>query len=699
MTDKTRLEAGAQTRLEAEGAGSPQATRIEGPAPVLQQTAALPSALATEYRLVRAFDTLGAEADLFLVERIRDRVQHVLKLYRRGLKPKLDVIEALRACERAHVVETIAYGESDGLWYELLEYGEHGTLREWMNSGQANARSMQTVLTELHAAIQHIHEKKIIHRDLKPENVLLRSKRPLDLVLTDFGISSRSDATQHFTTRSRTIKYGAPEAAAGSVGTSSDYWSLGLMILEGLTGHHPFDGLSDLSIAVQLATAKIDVSGIKDIRWRILCGGLLTRDPKKRWDAELVTKWLAGETPALAADELERPSQKPYKIAKRECWTGAELAIELARNWKEGERHLARGLILPWLREELRDQEAANLLIDINEEKSLKTDDKLVRLIAGLGKGLPPVWRGVSLDSETLIANCRDVITDKAEDTEFIPTLFERRVLEVWGTAGNEECTEWHRLWAQAVNELPGKFDQVRASGGPDKPAPSSDLVLHTALLLVLSKQYRQGLADELTPLQEVLSRCLWIRPSLGDEGIAATLARHHLKAEAEQAGRAEIAAAANLLAEIRRIETDFAETLVEHPALQNDVVQLKSSIAENKASIALTEAYPDIKARIFETARRKVVGASLKGIARWFGVEMIVDALAVAAIFGLGRYWIGEMLTGDGFGFISADLAAQGANQLSAKPYLFVLFIATIAAWLLLRTLARWWGRKLFGK
>src|SRR5262249_31000840 len=161
------------------------------------------------------------------------------------------------------------------------------------------------------------------------ENVLLRSAAPLELILTDFGIASVSDATQHFTTKSRTIKYGAPEAAAGAVGDASDYWSLGLITLEGLTGKHPFDGLSDLAIAVQLATRKIDVSGVKNGRWQALCQGLLARDPKKRWGAVQLRAWLSGQMPALELDEVERPSQKPYKIAGRECWTAAELALEL----------------------------------------------------------------------------------------------------------------------------------------------------------------------------------------------------------------------------------------------------------------------------------------------------------------------------------------------------------------------------------
>ena len=104
----------------------------------------------------------------------------------------------------------------------------------------------------------------------------------------------------------------------------------------------------------------------------------------------------------MCRGRLERPSQKPYKIAKRQCWTAAELALEFGSNWSEGEKHLARNLVLPWLRDELRDQDAANRLIDLSENRSLSVEDRLVRLVASLGKGIPPVWRGFSLDQDTL---------------------------------------------------------------------------------------------------------------------------------------------------------------------------------------------------------------------------------------------------------------------------------------------------------
>jgi len=598
MNNQTRIDTTNPTRLdEADGK-----TRLDGPDAAQSQAGSsiLPSRLATQYRVVSAFQTMGAEADLYLVERVADGGSYVLKLYRRGLKPKAEVIEAIRKCDREHVVKTIGWGESDGLWYEILEYGSCGTLRDLLRTGRISEHKMLAVVRELAGAIDHIHQRKIIHRDLKPENVLVRSSDPLDLVLTDFGIASLNEATQHFTTRSRTIKYGAPEAAAGAVGNASDYWSLGLIVLEGLSGRHPFDGLSDLSIAVQLATSKVDVSGVKNLRWRGLCQGLLTRNPKARWGIRQITDWLAGKMPPVEADEIERPSQKPYKILRRECWTAAELALELARNWGEGEKHLARGLILPWLRDELRDQDTANLLIDLTEDRELTNEDRLLRLIVGLGKGLPPIWRGLSLDQGSLISSCKGAIEGDVGDAALVSDIYEKCVLDVWGKAGNEECAQWQKLWVNAAKEFPRLWKQIADQVELRKTMPDKKSHLPVLLLLILSAEYRTSMERELSSAPAQLARCNWLQPILANHSYAALLSKHSFLGEAKAAGEREIQAAKKLLDEIKNLERDYISIVNESPELASEVAALKNAIEQNRANEALSTELPVVRRKLF---------------------------------------------------------------------------------------------------
>lgn len=697
MSDPTRLDGGAVTRLDPQNADGK--TRLDQPPGTLTPAGyyALPSALTSTYRFVSAIPTQGAEADLFVIESLDAGQKFVLKLYRRGLKPKGDVIEMLRACSREHVVEIVSWGESDGLWYEILEYGAHGTLRDMFQKGSVKDAQMLEIIRELHDAIEHIHSHKIIHRDLKPENILVRTPKPLDLMLADFGIASLSAATQHFTTKSRTIKYGAPEAAAGAVWNASDYWSLGLIVLEGLTGKHPFDGLSDLSIAVQLATKGVDVV-VKHARWKGLCKGLLTRDPKKRWSSVQVSEWLAGGMPEVAADELERPSQKPYKIAKRECWTAAELALEFSRNWPEGEKHLARNLVLPWLKDELRDQDAANLVIDLAENRSLSNEDRLVRLIANLGKGLPPVWRGISLDQATLVAMCRDALGD-AEKAGQIESVFEKEVLDVWGQSGNEDCAQWNQLWNDSAREFPKMFKKIAGAADVAKSVPDQKTFLPVLLLLILSPEYRDAMRSQVQSFSQQAARCPWLAPVLKDDSFAALVALQALQEEVVALGNQEIRAAKAVEEAIGEFERDYADVLTPGSEFAREMEGLRAAIAENRAFMEFTNALPDLRRRLFEASRSLTVAQSFKSLRRKQRFEILADGLLVAALLVALRIWMGNSIADDGLGPIAARVSPVLEGHGEVNKYLLAGWAAVLLAWVGFRLCARLVAKKLFGK
>jgi len=179
MSDPTRIDSSTGTRLDPPNVeGKTRIDHLVRPA-VSAGNVSMPSALASSYDMVEPIPTQGAEADIFIVQSVADNQKYVLKLYRRGLKPKSDVIEILRACSREHVIEIVDWGESDGLWFEILEYGKHGTLRDLFLNGPVKDALMLSIVRQLVAAIEHIHSRKIIHRDLKPENILVRTLKPI----------------------------------------------------------------------------------------------------------------------------------------------------------------------------------------------------------------------------------------------------------------------------------------------------------------------------------------------------------------------------------------------------------------------------------------------------------------------------------------------------------------------------------------
>ena len=269
----------------------PSTVREMNRGPALAGGAWLPPGLARHWAIRRRMATRGAEAEVYLVSDANGN-EAVAKVYRYGIHPKRDVLERVRGIGNRRVIGILEHGEEEGRSYELVERAREGSLRTVTVSGQD-----EEVVRQIAEGLVALGEQGIEHRDLKPENVLVRSTDPLDLALADFGIASAPESTVHLTAHGKTMRYAPPEAVIETstvVRGKWDGWSLGMMIVERVTGAHPFEGASDAQIALRLATKDPGelVEGVQDEEWRAIAARLLERDPQKRWTAAQVVRYL-----------------------------------------------------------------------------------------------------------------------------------------------------------------------------------------------------------------------------------------------------------------------------------------------------------------------------------------------------------------------------------------------------------------------
>lgn len=169
--------------------------------------------------------------------------------------------------------------------YLILEYAQGGELfhhlaMERMFSEETAAFYM----AEMVLALEHLHQNvRVIYRDLKPENCLLDAEG--HLLLTDFGLSKVAAEEDEDRANSvlGTIEYMAPEVVRGDgYDFTVDWWSLGAIGFDLLTGHPPFGGGNHAKIQQNILKQKLQLPYFLGPDAKDLLTRLLRKEPGKR---------------------------------------------------------------------------------------------------------------------------------------------------------------------------------------------------------------------------------------------------------------------------------------------------------------------------------------------------------------------------------------------------------------------------------
>jgi DNA-binding response OmpR family regulator len=160
--------------------------------------------------------------------------------------------EAISNIRHPAVVELHDYGVHEGREYLAMEYFPRGDLKARMQIGITEREALRYV-EDIAAALRIVHHAGILHRDLKPPNVMLREND--DVALIDFGLARNLEGGLQ-STRTGVLRgspyYMSPEQALGEqLDARTDFYSLGIIFYEMLTGRKPFAGSSAIEVLQQ----------------------------------------------------------------------------------------------------------------------------------------------------------------------------------------------------------------------------------------------------------------------------------------------------------------------------------------------------------------------------------------------------------------------------------------------------------------
>ncbi|HAG73388.1 MAG TPA: hypothetical protein DCL66_14415 [Gammaproteobacteria bacterium] len=346
----------------------------------------------------------GAEQRV-VARHIKDGHKAIVTIFREGAEPDQSVYEILRTIDLDHIARLEETGRHQGRPYEITEYIPHGTLRDFQLD-PSDIPTIKRIVEEISRALLDFNRVGLRHRDLTPNVVTIRTLQPLDLVIEGFGSSCLSEYDLDVVSPLENTIYMAPEAIAGGVAASSDWWSLGIILLEKLAPDY-FKDVNPKAFLINALTAGVEIPNSIDPVLKNLLSGLLLRSREHRFGFDQVRSWLGGEVVPVAAELFPEDFSGPkITLGDQEIYSLQRYALTAAEEyfWDEAKAHLSSGRLATWAEQSGLDPKSlvqlrATGMRDINQNFKLGIALKI------LNKNMPFVQVGEIVGPGWLLKN------------------------------------------------------------------------------------------------------------------------------------------------------------------------------------------------------------------------------------------------------------------------------------------------------
>jgi serine/threonine protein kinase len=157
-------------------------------------------------------------------------------------------VEVMEAVQHPNVVAVYDFGTDADIIYYIMEYVSGKSLEDLLDHGTIDFALLTRVMVGVCKGLDAIHALEIVHRDLKPGNILVDSQGNAKIV--DFGVARpKKSRLTGINQRVGSVAYMAPELWKGEeAAPAADYYSLGVVLYECVTGKVPFDHSNPLKM-------------------------------------------------------------------------------------------------------------------------------------------------------------------------------------------------------------------------------------------------------------------------------------------------------------------------------------------------------------------------------------------------------------------------------------------------------------------
>jgi|GEM_PF-4790675 len=485
--------------------------------------------VASGFRIRQVLDTSTPDITDLLLERA-DGSSRLLRIFR---EPDFDTLVSLRdkfvTAGHPNLQGRLDAGfDSDNGW-ELFEYPSIGTLAQYLaaNGGRMPRALLPELLAQLVGAITYIHSTfGVAHKDIRPEWIFIESLEPtFKVTIANFGVAAAYRSQGLHLGPLLDSPYAPPEVALGDSGTKWDWWSLGMIMLEAVSGQHPYRLRGDwVPLKPEDRKRIISVGAVDEEPWKLLCRGLLVTYPEDRWSGSDVMDWLSGVNPVVRASETQGATS-PFPFAANLFWTVSDLVSGIEAHWSDAARLIAspsqRRSLKDWLSESGVPAKSFEALSDSYSNHSLNY--RVAQLVSELGHGASTSFMGVPISLKGLSELAERALSKSGKDPgknrssararQVVAELLSSQALVLFSPGANQlDYSSLNLRWQSSVREI----NQLSSAAVPAHLAERIPEKLVTApahlLLCEISDSYMQVISTQATDFASRFRAVDWFR-------------------------------------------------------------------------------------------------------------------------------------------------------------------------------------------
>ncbi|GMF44345.1 unnamed protein product [Phytophthora fragariaefolia] len=235
-----------------------------------------------------------------------------------------------------HVIKLFG-GCHIGTPFFVCEEAKNGALDKYL---QKHRNEAWQKLYQAALGLEYLHARGIVHRDLKCDNILVGND--MKAKLTDFGLSSSANAADQGKLTGA-IHWVAPECLSGEkTSYASDIYSLGMCVIEAVTGKLPWGNMGAESVKYQVKHHRLPARPLQftDTQWKLV-EQMCRSNPSERLHILVVVQRLKDLADNPDSAFIKR---MPSDLGNPALESVTELRQTLAQSESKGDAEMARAV-------------------------------------------------------------------------------------------------------------------------------------------------------------------------------------------------------------------------------------------------------------------------------------------------------------------------------------------------------------------